>query len=45
MFMGKIQDRDEEVASHIIHINIITDKNEIKEPNDETTFQVVYASG
>jgi hypothetical protein len=31
--------------SHTIHINIITAENEIKDPNEETIFQVVKASG
>jgi len=31
--------------SQIIHINIIIDINEINEPKEEMTFQVVKASG
>ena len=34
-----------ERASHRIHINIITEKKEIKDPNDEMMFQVTKASG
>jgi hypothetical protein len=29
----------------MIHINKMTDKNEIKDPGEETTFHVVNASG
>lgn len=32
-------------ASHMIHMNIKTETKEIKEPSEETTFQVVKASG
>jgi len=31
--------------SQMIHINIIMDKNEIKDPKEEIIFQVVKASG
>jgi len=31
--------------SHRIHINIVTDRNEIREPSEETTFHVVKQSG
>jgi hypothetical protein len=37
--------REDAKDSHIIHINIITDANEIKDPRDEMIFQVVKASG
>jgi len=33
------------MPSQMIHINIITAKKEIKEPREETTFQVVKESG
>jgi len=32
-------------ASHKIHINMVTERKEIKEPRDDTTFQVVKQSG
>jgi hypothetical protein len=38
---GREEDRD----SHTIHINMITDIKEIKEPRDDTIFHEVNASG
>jgi len=40
-----IQDREEDMLSQMIHINKITDKKEIRDPKDDTTFQEVKASG
>jgi len=37
--------REETKLSHIIHMNITMAKNEIRDPKDETMFQVVNASG
>jgi hypothetical protein len=37
--------REEDSDSQMIHINRITDKNEIKDPSEEITFQVVNESG
>jgi hypothetical protein len=39
------QGRLDAKASHRIHINIVTDRNEIRDPREETTFQVVKESG
>ncbi len=39
------QIREEDSDSQIIHTKKITDKNEIKDPKEDTTFQVVKASG
>jgi len=39
------QPRELERASHIMYINNIIDKNEIRDPREDTTFQVVKASG
>jgi len=41
----EIHPREEVMPSQIIHMNRITDKNEIKDPREETTFHVVKASG
>jgi len=41
----EIHPREEVIPSQIIHMNRITDKNEIKDPREETTFHVVKASG
>jgi len=37
--------REEEIPSQIIHINKITEMNEIKLPSEDTTFHVVKLSG
>lgn len=37
--------REEDSASQMIHTNNTTDKNEIKDPNDEITFHDVKVSG
>jgi hypothetical protein len=37
--------REDARLSQIIHINIITDTKEIKDPKDDTIFHVVKASG
>jgi len=37
--------REEVIPSQMIHINKITEAKEISLPKDETTFQVVKASG
>jgi hypothetical protein len=37
--------RDEDMASQIIHINMITETNEIRDPSEEITFHGVKASG
>lgn len=37
--------REEDSASHIIHTNSTTDKNEISDPSDEITFHDVKVSG
>jgi hypothetical protein len=39
--LPRLDDRD----SHIIHINIITEMKEMMDPNEETTFHIVKASG
>jgi len=44
-FAVKMRLREEVVASHIIHINIIMDKKEIRDPNEEITFHIVKESG
>jgi len=41
----KIRPRAAVAASQMAHINKITERKEIREPRDETTFQVVKASG
>jgi hypothetical protein len=41
----EIHPREEATPSQIIHMNKITDKNEINLPREETTFHVVKASG
>lgn len=38
-------DRELDRASQIIHVNMITDKKEIKDPSEEIIFQVVKESG
>jgi len=45
MLYDEIHPREEVIPSQIIHMNRITDKNEIKDPREETTFHVVKASG
>jgi hypothetical protein len=45
LLLTKIGEREVETASQIIHINIITETKEINDPREETTFQVVKASG
>jgi hypothetical protein len=37
--------RDVDNDSQIIHINRMTDRNEIRDPREEITFQVVKESG
>ena len=37
--------REEDIASQMIHTNSTTDKNEIRDPNDEITFHDVKVSG
>ena len=38
-------DREDAILSHTIHIIIITDRNEMNEPKEETIFHGVKASG
>jgi len=45
MFIVLIVLREEVIPSQIIHINRITEANEISLPKEDTTFQVVKASG
>jgi hypothetical protein len=41
----EIHPRDDLIASHIIHMNIKTERKEINEPTEEITFHMVKASG
>lgn len=43
--LGEIVEREVENPSQTIHINIMTETKEIKEPKEETIFHVVNASG
>jgi hypothetical protein len=45
MLYEEIHPREEVIPSQIIHINKITDRKEINDPKDDTTFHVVKASG
>lgn len=45
MFPKNSHPRLEERDSHMIHINRITEMNEINEPTEEITFHMVKASG
>lgn len=45
MFLVFSHPRDDDKDSQMIHINMITDRNETKDPNEEITFQVVKESG
>jgi len=45
MLYEEIHPRDEVIPSQMIHMNRITDKKEIREPSEDTTFHVVKASG
>jgi hypothetical protein len=37
--------RDVDIPSQIIHINMITDRKETKDPKEDTVFHMVKASG
>jgi hypothetical protein len=37
--------REEDIPSQIIHINMIIETKEIKDPREDTIFHVVKASG
>jgi predicted nucleic acid-binding protein len=41
----KMEVRELEIPSQMIHINIMIEMNEIRDPKEEITFQVVKASG
>jgi len=45
VFVKNNHPREDERASQMIHTNNTTDRNEIRDPNDEITFQEVKVSG